>query len=262
MHTKSNNREDYQHIARPVGALSKEFPRGHVSSNHRHVRAQLLYAVAGVLEVATGSGLWIVPPQRAVWIPPLAEHEVRFRTAASVRTLYIHPAAIPVAAPASPCAIGVSPLLRELILRATAMPLDYDENGKDGRIVALALEEIAWLPERQLHLPVFSDARLAQIGRALLDNPADARTLEQWAATVNTSARTLARLFQAEAGSSFLHWRQQVRVLASLPRLAAGEAVTAIALDLGYETPGAFSTMFRRLMGSMPSRYFAAGEHG
>lgn len=260
MNIKSSDREDYQHIARPVGALAKEFPRGHISSRHRHVRAQLLYAVAGVLEVTTECGLWIIPPQRAVWIPPLAEHEVRFRTAASVRTLYVHPAAIPAQAPASPCAIGVSALLRELILRATALPLDYDDCGKDGRIIALALEEITWQPQAQLYLPVLRDARLAQIGRALLDDPADARTLEQWAAAAHTSARTLARLFQAELGSSFLHWRQQIRVLAALPRLAAGEAVTAIALDLGYETPGAFSAMFRRLMGVMPSRYFPTAQ--
>ena len=49
---------------------------------------------------------------------------------------------------------------------------------------------------------------------------------------------------------------QQRRILAALPRLAAGEAVTSLALDLGYETPGAFAAMFRRLMGTTSSTYF------
>ena len=40
-----------------------------------------------------------------------------------------------------------------------------------------------------------------------------------------------------------------------LPRLAAGEAVTTVALDLGYDSPAAFSTMFKRLMGIAPNRY-------
>jgi AraC-like DNA-binding protein len=44
-------------------------------------------------------------------------------------------------------------------------------------------------------------------------------------------------------------------LLVALPRLAAGESVTAIALDLGYDSPAAFSTMFRRLLGVPPSRY-------
>ncbi len=54
---------------------------------------------------------------------------------------------------------------------------------------------------------------------------------------------------------SFAQWRQQACLLSALPRLAAGEPVTAVALDLGYDSPAAFATMFRRLAGVPPSRY-------
>ena len=236
--------------------MAKEFARGFVSRRHRHTRAQLLYAVDGVMEVSTEWGLWVIPPQRAVWIPPEVDHEVCFRTAASVRTLYVDVSAIPAGAPHDPCAVNVSPLLRELILRATMMPMAYQEDGHDGRIIALALAEIEWAEDHPLHMPVFKDGRLLTISQTLQANPADARTLDDWAQEVNTSSRTLARLFRAETGTSFIHWRQQVRVLASLPRLAAGEAIANVALDLGYETSGAFAAMFRRLMGIVPSRYF------
>lgn len=209
-----------------------------------------------MVEVSTELGLWVIPPQRAVWIPPGVDHEVCFRTAASVRTLYVDVSALPADAPDTPCAVNVSPLLRELIQRATTMPMAYEEDGHDGRIISLALEEIEWAEDRPLHLPVFKDRRLVKISKALQAHPADSRTLAAWAQEVNTSSRTLARLFRAETGTSFIHWRQQVRVLASLPRLAAGERIANVALDLGYETPGAFAAMFRRLMGIVPSRYF------
>jgi AraC-like DNA-binding protein len=37
--------------------------------------------------------------------------------------------------------------------------------------------------------------------------------------------------------------------------LAAGETVTNVALDAGYESIAAFTTMFRRMLGSSPSTY-------
>ncbi len=82
----------------------------------------------------------------------------------------------------------------------------------------------------------------------------------QWGHEVGASARTLARLFLAETGLSFGDWRSRARLLAALPRLAAGEKVTTIALDLGYESPSAFISMFKRALGKTPSTYFAGAE--
>jgi AraC-like DNA-binding protein len=256
--TKSSNRDDYQSISRPVGAMAKEFARGTVSSRHRHPRAQLLYAPVGVMEVRLGGLSWIASPQRAVWIPPEYEHEVHFKTATSVRTFYIDPGSLPAGAPSVPCTIEVSSLLKELILRAVDMPVDYDAQGRDGQIAALALAEIEWSSARPLKLPALTEPRLEPLRRALEDTPSDNRTLDQWAHELNMSARTLARLFQAQTGMSFVQWRQHVRVHAALPRLAAGEPVTAVALDLGYDSASAFSAIFRRIMGVAPSQYYLA----
>lgn len=255
---KSTNREDYQNVPRPVGAMAKNYGDGYVSRTHQHPRAQLLYAVTGVMEVATAEGLWVVPPQRAVWLPPNTDHSMRARGAVALRTLYVRPDAYPVGFPIRPRIVHVSALLRELVVRAVEMPVEYDEAGREGRAVSLIFDEIAWLPDQPLHLPTPKDKRLAAIHSALLAEPADGRTLDQWGSYAGASARTLARLCRAECGTSFLQWRQQHRILAAMPRLAAGEAVTSVALDLGYETPGAFAAMFRRLMGMVPSRYFEA----
>ncbi|MCH4564580.1 helix-turn-helix domain-containing protein [Halomonas sp. EGI 63088] len=60
---------------------------------------------------------------------------------------------------------------------------------------------------------------------------------------------------------SELAWRQQACLLAALPRLSAGASITAIALELGYDSPSAFSTMFRKALGQPPSA-FVGSSHG
>ncbi|MGN2260841.1 helix-turn-helix domain-containing protein, partial [Pseudomonas aeruginosa] len=58
-------------------------------------------------------------------------------------------------------------------------------------------------------------------------------------------------------GLSFGAWKQRACVVQALARLAGGETVTAIALDCGYQSPAAFSTMFRRVLGQPPSAFQA-----
>jgi len=145
--------------------------------------------------------------------------------------------------------------LRELIVRATELPLQYDENGPAGHVVALLLDELHGSQALKLHLPMPRSKRLAMLCRALLDAPGDRRTLGEWAHTVHASERTMARLFQRETGLSFAAWRQQARVLEAMGRLGSGAPVTQVALDLGYDSVSAFSAMFRRAAGTSPSAY-------
>ncbi|MGA7524617.1 MAG: AraC family transcriptional regulator [Acidobacteriaceae bacterium] len=123
--------------------------------------------------------------------------------------------------------------------------------------MALLLDEIDWRPARDMAMPRFHDARLIAIERALVDNPGDARTIDEWAAFAGASTRNLARLFEREAVMSFSRWREQFRALAAIPRLMNGESVTSLASEFGYETPGAFTAMFRRVLGMPPSQYVA-----
>jgi AraC-like DNA-binding protein len=69
------------------------------------------------------------------------------------------------------------------------------------------------------------------------------------------SRRAFTRAFRRETGLSLSAWRQQACLFAALPRLARGEPVTSVALDLGYDSLPAFTTMFRRILGAPPSRY-------
>lgn len=253
---RSTDPLDYQRVARPVAAMAKDFADGFHILPHAHERAQLIFAARGVMTVSADTGTWAVPPQRAVWMPGGVRHEIRMSGAVSMRTLYVRPEAA-AALPPAVRVIAVSPLLRELILRACALPVLYDEAGADGRVMRLLLDEIAALPSVALDLKMPVDPRVERVCRALREEPGDPRTLDDWARGAGASGRTLARLFLKETGLSFADWRQQARLLAAMARLAAGQPITRIALDLGYESPSAFTAMFRRALGAPPSRYLA-----
>ena len=248
-------------LPRPVAALANDYPDGHLIARHRHRRAQLVYAARGVMTVTAEAGAWVVPPQRAVWMPPGMMHQVQCAGELAMRSLFIEPAAA--AGMGATCrVVNVTPLLRELILRAVDLPGLYDEDGPAGRLIALILDEVRNLETAPLHLPLPRDSRLARITEALLADPADGRSLDDWARTLGLSARTLARHFQREMGLGFAAWRQQARLLQAVARLAEGESVSSLAYDLGYDSPSAFIAMFRRALGVTPGRYFRRQDDG
>ncbi len=240
---------------RPVVTLANDYPSGYEIAPHRHARAQLVYASQGVMTVTAAAGSWVVPPQRAVWMPAGAEHAVRVNRAISMRSLFIRPESAP-GLPKACRVVTVSSLLRALILRAMAVPPLYDEAGPDGRILRVILDELRALQSAPLHLPRPGDARLLRVTEALIADPADARPLDAWARAAGASPRTLARLFAKETGLTFRAWRQRARLLHALVELAARKPVTSVAFEAGYDSPSAFIAAFKREFGTTPARYF------
>lgn len=238
---------------RAVLAIGTDYADGQRLPRHRHRRAQLLYGATGVMQVGTDQGNWVVPPQHAVWIPPGVEHEV-LMLGVSTRSLYIEPAAAPL--DNSGCrVVSVSPLLRQLLLEAVEIPLEYDQGGRDGLLVDLLLHELRRSTALPLHIPLPADGPLLELCRAFLGQPDVHQSPGHWADRLHVSLRTFNRVFRQQTGMSFIQWRQRACVILALARLAAAEPVTRIALDFGYDSPGAFSTMFRRVLGQPPSTY-------
>lgn len=248
--------EDIVSVPRPIVAMAKEFPPGHLIPFHQHARAQLLYASSGVMTVKTISGIWVVPPLRAVWIPAHTHHQIKVSDQLSMRTLYIDPTFFP--GPSEKCCvIAVTPLLKELILHAISMPRLYPLKGPEERLQKVILDQIQRMRIAPLELPIPEDVRLKKIYKRLSNNPADNRTLEDWGKMVGATGRTLARHFRLETGMTFGQWRQQIRILEALKRLGMKESVTAVAIDLGYDSPSAFISMFKKALGKTPGQYFA-----
>ena len=122
---------------------------------HSHRRGQLIYATAGVMEVVVGNKLWLVPPQRGVWMPSGVVHQMRARGSVELKTVYVSPDVIPRTFPSSPILVSVSSLLRELILRSVDSPNNHDTYDLKNRILLLILDEIkALLRESEGTIPL------------------------------------------------------------------------------------------------------------
>ena len=247
---------DFMGVPRPVVALARDLPPSHEIDWHSHPRFQLVFAARGVMTVDTREATWVVPPQRAVWMPPHVEHRLTAKGVVQLRSLYVKPEAA-VRMPHTCEVLEVTPLLRELIVRATELPREYDVRGASGRLMRLLLDELAGLPRLPYHLPMPKSAPLAAICRRLVDSPDDAATLEQVARASGLSGRTLARHFRRHTGMSFAEWRRRARLLRALGWIAEGRPILEVAIELGYDSPSAFSAMFRRELGASPSSFRA-----
>ncbi len=241
-------------IDRPMVAIRNDYPPDHAVEPHHHRRAQLLYGARGAIQVTTVRGTWVVPPQRAVWIPSGVQHDVRVIGATITCSLFIVPEACQ-GLPAICQVVGITPLMRSLLLEAVDLPLDYQYEARDGVLMALLAHEMRRLAVLPLALPLPRHSGLARRCNAFLANPTPHETIDDWAAALGQSRRSFTRLFRHETGLSFAAWRRQACLFAALPRLVAGEPVTTVAIDLGYDNPAAFTAMFKRILGAAPSRY-------
>jgi AraC-like DNA-binding protein/quercetin dioxygenase-like cupin family protein len=240
-----------------VTTLSYDFPNRHTIEEHVHDEGQLVHAVSGVMTVRTRKGTWVVPTERAVWVPGRLPHAIDMSGAVTMKTLYLAPR-LARRLPRTCGVIHVSPLLRELIVRAcTSNTLDM-KVARDARLVGLILDEVDAAPLVPLTLPNPKDARALRVSAMLIADPADPRPLAELCRAVGASKRTVERAFLAETKLSFGQWRRQLSLLTAMRLIAAGAKVSSAAVDAGYRSASAFITMFRRALGTTPGEYFKA----
>ncbi len=247
--------EDVDSFPRPVMTLGVATIRHDWEhARHQHRKAQLLYAVRGIINCEVEDGVWIVPPLCAIWIPAGVSHAARGSGGTECYCLFVEPSATP-GLPQNCCSLGVSPLLRELISKAAGFPRLYPINGPEERLVATLLDELVAAPVEGLHLPLPRNAKLKRLADLLLADPADKASIGEWAGRIGMSERSMTRLLREEIGMSFGHWRRQLHVILALQRLTKGDSVQEVAFDLGYENASGFVTMFRKTVGKPPGRY-------
>ncbi|MEP1384305.1 MAG: helix-turn-helix transcriptional regulator [Paraglaciecola sp.] len=236
-----------------VIGLADEYNSGFIDSAHSHEKTQLLYASSGVMSVITDKAKFVIPPQRAVWIPSHMSHEVSCRGAVSLRTLYINPS---FRRNDSDCHImEVGQLLHALIIEVTEFDIDYTPHGRERAIVDLLLNEISITPKVPYAAPMPQDPRLIRTCLEIINNLSANYDIDQLAALAFMSRRSFTRAFKRETGMGVAVWRQQVRLLEALSLLSTGASITSVAMDVGYESTGAFSTVFQRSFGVPPSKY-------
>lgn len=238
---------------RPVVGMNDAYPAGFVDAFHSHDRAQLCYAVEGTLSVTTDNSTYVLPANRAFWVPAGVRHQVSCRGPALLNILYVDPE---LGDQSAECRVfDVSPLVQALIGEVLTFDHAYDEQGREGRIADLLLEEITRMPAVPLSAPMPQDRRLRRVCDLVIAEPAHQGDLDELASIAGMGRRTFTRTFRNETGMAFAMWRQQVRLMAALSMLGEGKPVTTIAYDVGYESPSSFTAMFHRILGVPPSHY-------
>lgn len=242
--------------AEPVVARMWDYENGFREVWHAHEEAQLIYVTRGVLRILTSAGIWTLAPFQGIWLPPAASHELHAIGEVAVRTAYIAVAADPALPAWSACRVlQIGPLLDALLATLAACAEDGDTGRARLALPLFLLELTRAAPVHGGTLPLPDDRRLRAICEQMLACPDNNDTIERWGDRVGASTRTLARLFREETGLSFGQWRQQLRLLEAVARLALGVPVATIASELGYQSSSAFISMFRKTLGDTPQRY-------
>lgn len=243
-------------VPRDVVVIERVFAAGSRYPAHRHLRGQLAYARQGSISVMTRFGHWLVPPGRAVWVPAGVEHEMQMLGPVVMLNTFVSvDAAVRVGLAAHYEVCAVSPLLYQLLLQAVELPLEYPLEGRSHHLMGLLLTEIPMATVLPLHAPLPMHEGLATLCRSVLAAPTLQMDTDAMAAQMAMSRSTFTRFFRKETGVSYMQWRQQACLLAAIRRLEAGQSVTSVALELGYDSPSAFTALFRKTLGMSPQAY-------
>jgi AraC-like DNA-binding protein len=245
---KGKTRSDGSRVVTSFRSVVRTYVAGHLTPRHDHDWPQLLYASSGVMSVETASGSWIVPPQRAIWLPSRTWHVTRMMTEVSLASLYLRQTR---GSPTTCEVLEIGPLMRELLVAAIDVDFSGPLSRRQRSLAALIAEELAIAPRGGSPIPMPEDRRLLSFCQRVLKDPSLRTTLEEHASAFALTPKTVSRLFQRELGMNFRDWRQLVQSSYALAHLIQGEPVKVIASRLGY-TPSAFSVMMRRNVRAAP----------
>ena len=237
--------------------LTRNHPAGTILTKHQHSRGQLVFAISGVMQVETNHGHWIIPPQRAVWVPPNEPHSIKMLSNTDMRTVYFEQSLIAQCAEITNknnrvYAIRTSPLIKELVLGLFDSARDSDMHGIMALLLLYALAEAEVLPT---YLPMPKDVRFENALVILIDKKQWRRSLEEVASSVMMSSRSFSRHFSKDVGMSFRTWRQHARILASLDLLKTKHSVKFVAHSMGFSSSAAYSAAFRNLFDCTPNEF-------
>lgn len=241
----------YERADRAAVGFSMDYPSGLHTGMHSHPKAQLIYGISGVMRIETESAFFVLPPTKALFLPPDEMHSITMEGDVAMRELFIDRTLADKVAPGARV-MTVSPLLRELLIAICNEPVAWDQAGRAPHLIALILDEIGRAKTLLTRLPSVHEPRLLRVAHAIIENPADARSLEDWAEICGASDRTLARLFLRETGMTFGQWRLQAKLNAAFILLMTEGDIPRVAQKVGFSSHSAFGVAFRRTFGLTP----------
>ena len=241
-----------------VNLVAVGYAKGVRLDTHMHREAQLVYAAQGTMQVTTPKGRWLVPPDRAVWVPARLEHSIDVLADIEMRTLYFDLAWLTRETPGmaldTEFVVRVSRLLHQAIL---ALFDGRDDPVRTNLLIRLAMLELHQAEDPATFIPLPHEPRCRRAADIVLADPTHVHDIDDLARMVGTSSRTLSRLFSSETQLSFKSWCQRARIAAAIERLSLNPnaPVKQLAAELGYASFPAFSHAFRHVTGRTPTEF-------
>ncbi|MDH6187259.1 AraC-like DNA-binding protein [Streptomyces sp. CZ24] len=161
--------------------------------------------------------IFTVSEGHGLWMPAGTVHGGRATAGAQFHDAFFAPERTPLGF-REPVAITMTPLLESLLTHLARTDLEAAARARAEAVVFDVLQP----SEHQFALQLPGDPRIDPIAEALLDDPGDGRSLEEWARQLGTSDRTVTRAFRQATGLSFARWRQLLRAHQALLLLSAG----------------------------------------
>jgi AraC-like DNA-binding protein len=242
-----------------VSAQHADHKTSGVTQPHQHPEGQLYIPLQGVIVIEAGAVRQVLPRGRLGWIPPHMPHGANahantFKPGLAGYTIHLAPS-LCADLPSQSRVMRMSPLAVSLLERMCCWPGGMPADAAGRRLLTVFLDEVRTADEEPLHLTMPSHPRLQAMAAAIADNPADDTDLDQWAARLGWSRRTLTRHFRHQTGMSLVAWRQVARLQKGMELLNGGASVTTVALSLGYDSVSSFIALFRRILGVTPARF-------
>src|SRR5439155_19993615 len=175
-----------------VHLVARHYRKGVRLGTHMHREAQLVYAAKGTMQVTTPKGRWLVPPDRAVWVPARLEHSIDVLADIEMRTLYFDLAWL--AREQRSASLDAEFVVRvwQLLHQAILALFDGRNNpDRTGLLVRLAMLELHQAEDSATFIPLPHEPRCRRAADIVLGDPTGSHEIAMLAREVGTSARTL-----------------------------------------------------------------------
>ncbi|WP_341267970.1 AraC family transcriptional regulator [Gordonia malaquae] len=218
---------------------------------HSHPEHVVFWPERGSGHVDVGDRRWSLATGQGLWVSAGVEHSVSRDPASTMAAVYIVPDAwTREAGPVRPVVVNAA--LRELLTFLAWSPMPRDHRLRAQQV---CMELITEESRPAIDLPIPRDARIEEIARSIVADPADDRSIDDWAYLTSQSSRTIARAFRTETGMTFTQWRTCARMSRAVNLLGEGMAVGLVAKRVGYGTNSAFTAAFHRILNQPPTAF-------
>ncbi|NAW95768.1 helix-turn-helix domain-containing protein [Vibrio sp. V42_P2S4T144] len=242
----------------PVLVKTIDMPKGYIDALHQHTWHQIIFPIKGLLQTQTEHYQHLVPHTSALFVPAGVQHESIALSNTIFVGIYLNPE-FGATYEQQVRTIALTSFLNELLQEIRRLCEGETSHEEVLHLLAVLHDQILKRNVQTFQLLLPQDRRLKLIFERLTDEPALSCSLKEWGEKIGASERTLSRLFAKEFNTSFLLWRQQIRLIYSLSLLDESLPIQAIADLVGYQNDSSYIKAFKAYFDMTPQQFRVNG---